>query len=150
MTIPHYFHFGSAVRAFAALALGLLLAACSSSHNWRDYVSQDAPFRVMFPDKPSVHKRTIDLDGMKVEMTMTAVDTDGTMYAVGSAVAPDPAHAQAALRGHADGAGAQYRRHRHLGKSQRRRLHQRRPAQQHRHRSAGRTKRHADEIDRPF
>jgi hypothetical protein len=98
MTIAHYFHSGSRVRAIAALALGLLLAACGSSHNWRDYVSQDAPYRVMFPDKPSVHKRTIDLDGMKVEMTMTAVDTDGTMYAVGSAVAPDPAHAQAALR----------------------------------------------------
>ncbi len=74
-----------------------LLAACSPSYNWRDYSSQDAPFRVMFPDKPAVHKRKIDIDGMPVEMTMTAVDVDGTTYAVGSAEAPDAAKAQAAL-----------------------------------------------------
>ena len=81
----------------AALALALTLAACSSANNWRDYSSPDAPFRVMFPDKPAVHQRTIDLDGMKVAMTMTAVDRDGTMYAVGSAEAPDAAQAQKAL-----------------------------------------------------
>lgn len=74
-----------------------LLAACSPSYNWRDYSSQEAPFRVMFPDKPAVHKRKIDIDGMAVEMTMTAVDVDGTTYAVGSAEAPDAAKAQAAL-----------------------------------------------------
>jgi hypothetical protein len=74
-----------------------VLAACSPSYNWRDYSSQDAPFRVMFPAKPDVHKRKIDIDGMPVEMTMTGVDIDGTMYAVGSAEAPDAARAQAAL-----------------------------------------------------
>jgi hypothetical protein len=74
-----------------------LLAACNPTYNWRDYSSQDAPFRVMFPDKPATHTRSIDLDGMKVNMTMTAVDIDGTMYAVGSAEAPDTAKAQAAL-----------------------------------------------------
>ena len=74
-----------------------LLSACNSSTNWRDYSSPDAPFRVMFPDKPAVHKRSIDIGGMKVEMTMTAVDVDGTMFAVGSAEAPDAAKAQAAL-----------------------------------------------------
>lgn len=79
------------------LALSLSLGACGNATNWRDYSSQEAPFRVMFPDKPSVHQRTIDLDGMKVAMTMTAVDLDGTMYAVGSAEAPDAARAQAAL-----------------------------------------------------
>jgi hypothetical protein len=78
------------------LAAGLL-AACSPQYNWRDYSSQDAPFRVMFPDKPATHTRAIDLDGMTVNMTMTAVQVDGTMYAVGSAEAPDAARAQAAL-----------------------------------------------------
>ena len=78
------------------LAAGLL-AACSPKYNWRDYSSQDAPFRVMFPDKPATHTRAIDLDGMTVNMTMTAVQVDGTMYAVGSAEAPDAAKAQAAL-----------------------------------------------------
>jgi hypothetical protein len=73
------------------------IAACSQSANWRDYSSQDAPFRVMFPDKPSVHKRNIDIDGMQVEMTMTAVDLSGKTFAVGSAEAPDTAKAVAAL-----------------------------------------------------
>lgn len=85
------------LRALALGAAALLLAACGSSHNWRDYRSQEAPYRVMFPDKPAIHKRPVDIDGMKVEMTMTAVDVDGTVFAVGSAIAPDPAHAQAAL-----------------------------------------------------
>lgn len=74
-----------------------LLTACSPTYNWRDYSSPDAPFRVMFPDKPAVHKRTIDIGGMKVEMTMTAVDVDGATFAVGSAQAPDAAKAAAAL-----------------------------------------------------
>jgi hypothetical protein len=74
-----------------------VLAACSPSYNWRDYSSQEAPFRVMFPDKPAVHKRKIDIDGMPVEMTMTAVDVDGITYAVGSAEAPDAGRAHAAL-----------------------------------------------------
>jgi hypothetical protein len=81
----------------ASLLAAGLLAACSPQYNWRDYSSQDAPFRVMFPDKPATHTRAIDLDGMTVSMTMTAVQVDGTMYAVGSAEAPDAAKAQAAL-----------------------------------------------------
>ena len=73
------------------------IAACGQSVNWRDYSSQDAQFRAMFPDKPSVHKRNVDIDGMKVEMTMTAVDLNGTNFAVGSAEAPDATKAVAAL-----------------------------------------------------
>ena len=51
----------------------------------------------MFPDKPSSHTRNIDVGGMKVDMTMTAVDIDGITFAVGSAEAPDAAQALAAL-----------------------------------------------------
>ncbi len=84
-----------------ALALSLLaatwLSACSPTYNWRDYSSQDAPYRVMFPDKPSSHTRPIDLNGLNVNMTMTAAQIEGTMFAVGSAEAPDEARAQAAL-----------------------------------------------------
>jgi hypothetical protein len=79
------------------LLAALALTACSPAYNWRDYSSQDAPYRVMFPDKPAVHKRRIDVGGMPVEMTMTAVDIDGTTFAVGSAEAPDAEKAQAAL-----------------------------------------------------
>jgi hypothetical protein len=74
-----------------------LLVACSPQFNWRDYSSKDAPFRVMFPDKPATYTRSIDLDGMTVNMTMTAAQVDGVTFAVGSAEAPDAAKAQAAL-----------------------------------------------------
>ncbi|MES2318727.1 MAG: hypothetical protein V4631_14705 [Pseudomonadota bacterium] len=73
------------------------LAACSPTYNWRDYSSELAPFRVMFPDKPSTHTRSIDLNGMKVDMTMTAAQVDGTTFAVGTAEAPDAEKAEAAL-----------------------------------------------------
>jgi hypothetical protein len=79
------------------LLLALPLAACSPKYNWRDYASPDAPYRVMFPAKPSTITRTIDLDGMQVAMTMTATEIDGATFAVGAAEAPDAARAQAAL-----------------------------------------------------
>jgi hypothetical protein len=77
--------------------LSTMLLACSPQFNWRDYSSDAAPYRVMFPDKPASHTRSIDLDGMKVDMTMTAVQVNGTMFAVGTAEAPDAAAAEKAL-----------------------------------------------------
>lgn len=79
------------------LLASFLLAACSPKYNWRDYASPDAPYKVMFPSKPASFTRTIDLDGMQVSMTMTAAEVDGATFAVGSAEAPDEAHARTAL-----------------------------------------------------
>ena len=79
------------------IAAGALLAACNPTYNWRDYNSPDAQFRVMFPAKPASHTRTVDLNGMRVDMTMTAAQVEGVTFAVGTGTAPDPARAQAAL-----------------------------------------------------
>jgi hypothetical protein len=82
----------------ALLTAALLsLAACSPKYNWRDYASADAPYRVMFPSKPASFTREIELDGLRVPMTMTAAEVDGATFAVGAAEAPDAARAQAAL-----------------------------------------------------
>jgi hypothetical protein len=81
----------------SVLLASVLLGACSPKYNWRDYASQDASYRVMFPAKPASFTRTIDLDGMQVSMTMTAAEVDGATFAVGSAEAPDEEHARAAL-----------------------------------------------------
>lgn len=86
-------HFLSAI----AVAGSLLLAACNPTYNWRDYSSPDAPYRVMFPAKPATHTRSVDLNGMRVDMTMTAAEVEGATFAVGTGTAPDPARAQAAL-----------------------------------------------------
>jgi hypothetical protein len=74
-----------------------MLAGCSPTYNWRDYTSADGGFRVLFPAKPATHTRAIDLGGIKVDMTMTAAEVEGTTFAVGTAVAPGPALAQATL-----------------------------------------------------
>lgn len=84
------------VAALTALLLPVLLA-CSPKYNWRDYASPDAPYRVTFPAKPASVTRDIELDGMRVAMTMTAAEVDGATFAVGAAQAQDPARAQAAL-----------------------------------------------------
>ena len=88
--------FSCQTAAFAVL-LSLALSACTPQFNWRDYSSDAAPYSVMFPDKPSSHTRQIDLEGMKVEMTMTAAQVNGNMFAVGTAEAPDAASAEKAL-----------------------------------------------------
>jgi hypothetical protein len=79
------------------LAACLALAACSPAYNWRDYTSPDAHYRVTFPAKPSSATRDIDLDGMRVSMTMTAAEVEGATFAVGAAEAPDAARARAAV-----------------------------------------------------
>lgn len=84
-------------RLFLASLSAILLAGCSPTYNWRDYTSADGAFRVLFPAKPATHTRGIDLGGIKVDMTMTAAEVEGSTFAVGTAVAPDAALAQATL-----------------------------------------------------
>ncbi|CDG85290.1 hypothetical protein [Janthinobacterium agaricidamnosum] len=77
--------------------VALVLTACSPKFDWRDYHSPDAPYTALFPSKPATFSRDIDLDGVKVNMTMTASDIDGITFAVASALMANPAQAQAAL-----------------------------------------------------
>jgi hypothetical protein len=98
---PSCYHRGMRTHLFPAILLSAVaavaLSACSPTYNWRDYSSTVAPFRIMFPDKPAVHTRSVDLDGLKVDMTMTAAQIDGATFAVGSAEASDADQAEAAL-----------------------------------------------------
>jgi hypothetical protein len=81
----------------ASLAAALLLSGCNPTYNWRDYSSTDAPYRIMFPSKPVTHTRNVDLNGMQVDMTMTAAEVEGVMFAVGTGVAPNATQAREAL-----------------------------------------------------
>jgi hypothetical protein len=87
----------NSIIATTAVLATVALAACSPKYNWRDYTSPDAPYRIMFPGKPATYTRSVDLNGIQVSMTMTATEVEGAMYAVGTAQAPDAAHAQAAI-----------------------------------------------------
>lgn len=67
-----------------AILLLALLAGCTPGHDWREVRNSDAAFVVLMPAKPSTLTRQIDLDGVKVSMTMTAAEIDTVTYAVGS------------------------------------------------------------------
>lgn len=83
--------------AIAALASACLLAACSPKFDWRDYRSPDAPFTALFPGKPASFSREVDLEGVKVQMSMAASEIDGATFAVASAEMADAAQARATL-----------------------------------------------------
>lgn len=84
-------------RTLAAAALLLMSAACNPTWNWREVQGKDAPYSVLFPGKPSTMARPVNLNGLAVNMSMTASETNDVTFAVGSAVVPDPAQQQAAL-----------------------------------------------------
>jgi hypothetical protein len=80
-----------------ALLAANLLAGCNPTYNWREHTSQEGRYKILFPAKPATFTRAVDLDGLRVQMTMTAAEVDGATFAVGTAMAPDAARASAAL-----------------------------------------------------
>jgi hypothetical protein len=80
-----------------ALLLAAALTACSPQYDWRDYRSNDAPYAVLFPGKPASQTRAIKLGDLDVNMTMTAAEVDGVVFAVGSAQLPDAGMTPAAI-----------------------------------------------------
>nr|WP_315401659.1 hypothetical protein [uncultured Duganella sp.] len=78
-------------------AFSLALSACSPQYDWRDYRSNDAPYAVLFPGKPASQTRAIKLGAVDVDMTMTATEVDGVVFAVGSAQLADAAQTPAAI-----------------------------------------------------
>jgi hypothetical protein len=111
-------------RLLTLLSLLATLGACSPHYNWREVHGDKLAFSVLLPAKPVSFSRQINLDGIVLEMSMTAAEIDGVSYAVGAAELNDAAQipqaltamrtallnniagvAQAAtLPGHADGA----------------------------------------------
>ncbi len=74
-----------------------MLQACTPTYDWREIHGTDAPFTAVFPAKPAMHTRTVNLNGVQVMMTMTAAEVAGVTFAIGSAQLPDPAAARSAL-----------------------------------------------------
>lgn len=85
------------LAAIACLSANLLLAGCSPKYDWRQVQGTGAPYTVLLPAKPATLSRPINLDGLQVNMTMTAAEVDGVTFAVGTAELPDAAQVPAAL-----------------------------------------------------
>lgn len=91
--------FSCSVLSRITVAAGVLaLPACTPAYDWREVRGTEAPFSVVLPAKPATYSRPINLDGVRLVMTMTAAEADGVTFAVGSAQLPEPAKAQAALQ----------------------------------------------------
>lgn len=74
---------------FAVIALVWTLTACSPKFDWREVRGSDAPFSVLLPAKPASFSREMELDGVKVNLHMTAADADGLSFAVAYAKLDD-------------------------------------------------------------
>jgi hypothetical protein len=89
--MPKIIHLGVRLLLLAALA------ACSPDYNWRQVQNADAAFAALFPARPSSHAREVDLNGIRTNMSMTAAEVHGALFAVGSTELSSPALVQPAL-----------------------------------------------------
>lgn len=81
----------------AAVFSTLLLSACSPKYDWREVHDANASFTVLLPAKPSTFSRPVNLNGLQVNMTMTAAEAGDVMFAVGTAELPDQSQVPQAL-----------------------------------------------------
>lgn len=75
----------------------LALCACTPKLDWRDYRAPDDAYTVLMPAKPTVHEREVTLNGMRLNMRMSAVEISGVTFAVGSLTLPDASLSMATL-----------------------------------------------------
>lgn len=82
-------------RSLLTVLLGsaALAAGCSPEYNWREIRGGNDHYRVMLPGKPSQMTRPIDLDGMKVSMTMQGAQVGDVAFTVAAAELPDASEA---------------------------------------------------------
>ncbi|MCE2910473.1 MAG: hypothetical protein LW712_16760 [Burkholderiaceae bacterium] len=88
------------------LAWGLLLAACSPAHDWREVRSADGAVQALFPCRPQLHERRRALAGTTVKLSLQACDSGGQTWGLASADLLDPARLAPALDELAAAAGA--------------------------------------------
>lgn len=74
-----------------------MFAGCNPALNWREVRSNDAGYTVLLPAKPTSFERSVDLNGLKVMMDMTAAEANGASFAVATAVVADEAQRASAL-----------------------------------------------------
>jgi hypothetical protein len=65
------------------------LVGCSPEHDWREVRADDSGFMVTLPAKPARMSRPINLEGLKVDMSMIGAQARDVAYTVGAIVLPD-------------------------------------------------------------
>ena len=72
------------------------LAGCSPEHDWREIRAEEAGVLVMLPAKPARLSRSINLEGLSLEMTMLGAQAREVAYTVGVVTLPEDAEAMRA------------------------------------------------------
>ena len=75
------------IRVGAAF-LAVLIAACGSSLDWRDFRSEDGRFSIAFPGRVTNEKRTLTTPSGSVIMHMDSASVGDALFAVGYADYP--------------------------------------------------------------
>lgn len=82
----------------AVMASAVGGVACTPAFNWREVRNLEHRFSVLLPARVAQMTRTIDLDGVALEMTMVGARAEQALFSVGAATLPRD---DAALREHA-------------------------------------------------
>jgi len=75
----------------AALLAAIVSASCAPAFNWREAPIAGTSLAALFPCKPEVASRTVNMGGLDVQLHMYHCETDGVTTAVGHAAVPAPA-----------------------------------------------------------
>ncbi len=70
------------LRLSVALLLGIGLAACSPTFNWREVRAETSPLRAMLPCKPDKAARQVPMAGRQVELQVLGCETGGATFAL--------------------------------------------------------------------
>lgn len=73
----------------ASVLAPVVLAACSPTYDWREIRNADDGYVSMMPARPARMTRPIDLDGLKVSMTMQGAQVEDLTFTIGEVVLPD-------------------------------------------------------------
>ncbi len=83
------------VRVCVVLCAFILMQGCSPEHNWREVAVPEV--RVMLPGKPAAMTRDVNLEGVKLKLTMQGARAGNQSYTVAYGQLPSGADEAAAL-----------------------------------------------------
>ena len=83
---------GRAIRlraiAPALLVVAAGLTACTPAFDWRGVTNEDGGFSVMYPAKPALDERTLQIGGQSLRMQMQSARVGDVVFAVGVVMLP--------------------------------------------------------------
>ncbi len=90
-------NFSPVLRAAAAAAALLALAACSPTFNWREVRPDNTRLNLLLPCKPDKAQKVVPLGGQPTTLSMLGCDAGGATFAVAVADVGDAAKAPPVL-----------------------------------------------------